>query len=576
MKKKLFLNLIVLLVLSMALGACAKTVVDSTESVTEEPTEEAAITEAVQQENEPEEEVAKEIVMGKTYDPTTLDAHNATDSDTTDILFLEFEGLVRNKDGVIVPGIAESWDVSEDGMEYTFHLRESMWSDGTPLTAYDFEYSYLRVIDPGTAYEQANGFYDAIKNARAYHSGELTDVSEVGVKAIDDYTLKITRENPSVEALFVMARYPWFPINKTSAEANGLAYGSEAAKIVSNGPFTITEWNHQDKLVLEKNELYWDADNINLTKITVLVGASGQTGVDMMLAGTLDYFATTNADEKDTLEEAGFTVESYTSQYQFLIMNTSYNTGKTEEGAKFMANANFRLALSYAINRKAITDSLFPGAEPAYRITSPNTMGVNGLFNEEYPYQAWPVEGDPEKARYHLDLALSEIGLTLDQAPELFMLCYESEQSMTILQAVQDMVLNTLGVKLTLDPQPIQSMFAKAFGGDFDMWWAGQPLGSTDWISPDSFAQSYDSRQADYSGGYINEEFLARYIIATTTLNMEERKDNMFAIEKILCEQDPPFIIIGWTQKFIITNPNLSGVLLSTIADPTYMDLAVD
>ena len=509
----------------------------------------------------------KEITFARSFDPTTLDPHNTVEAVAYEILYLTGEGLLRNKNGVLQPGIAEKWDVSPDGYEYTFHLRKSTWADGTPLTAHDFVYSFLRVVDPAQAYEQAQYAYPVLKNSEQYHTGEITDASQVGVEALDDYTLKITCTTPGVETLNTLSRYPWLPIKKDVAEQYGAAYGAEAEKVMGNGPFKLVSWAHQDNLVLEKNQNYWDKDSIKLDKITGIIGAADQTGADMMLAGSLDYMKTTNAEIMQQLVDAGFESTKYTSQLQVLLIG-----GKTDESTAFMDNANFKLALNYALNRQAITDTLFTGGLPATRLTPPTVMGVNKPFVEEYPYEGWPAAGDKEKAKQHLELALQELGKTIDQVPELSIICYESANSVLVMQAVQDMYLSVLGINCVIDQLPIQQMFAKAFSGDFDMWWAGQSIGTMDWGSPDGFLSSFDWRLPGYTGTWKDEEFARLYDIVQTTTDVKERKDSLFAIEKILIQDNPPFITIAYTQQFVIYDAKLSGPEITSFDDITYMD----
>lgn len=509
----------------------------------------------------------KELKYARTYDPTTLDPHNTVDNNSSQIIMLTNEGLVRNRDGVIVPGIAYAWEISDDGYEYTFHLRESVWSDGTPLTAHDFVYSFLRVVDPETAYEQATFAYTVIENSEAYHTGEITDTSLVGVKALDDYTLYVKTTVPNIETLDTFTRYPWLPIKQEVAEAAGIGYGSEASKVSNNGPFTVVSWAHQDKIILEKNQNYWDKDSINLDRIVCIIGAENQTGADMMMAGSLDYMTTSQSEVMQQLKDAGFKVGSYSSHMQSLLFGS-----KDAEMEQFMQNSNFLLALNLVIDRKAITDTLFTGGIPATRISTPTTSGVDGRFIDEYPYEGWPVNGDPEKARYHLNLALEELGKTIDDVPELSILCYESANSVLVIQAVQDMLRVELGIKSRIDQVPIQQMFSKAFSGDFDLWWTGMAVGTMDWGSPDGFLRSFDWRDAGYTGTWKDEEFARLLDIVNTTTDMKVRKDSLFEIEKILINDNPPFILVAYTQQFCIYRDTLTGPEFKGYDDITYMD----
>lgn len=524
--------------------------------------------ETTPEETEPVPAEPAELRMSIDFEPTTLDPHNSQDDVTIKLILLSNEGLVRNRGGSIVPGIAESWEISEDGLEYTFHLRESKWADGTELTAEDFVYAFRRIVDPNQAYQQAEGAYLVLANAMEYHTGKITDVEELGVKAIDDHTLYVKAVSPGTEMLYTLAGADWIPIQKSVADPAGPAYGTEAQYVSNNGPYKITAWEHQSKVVLEKNENYWDKDNIHLDKITGFINATGQTAADMMLAGDLDYMTTTNSEIHDQLVEAGFKSFSYTSSLQCLLTGGS-NTGLDV----YFENEHFIKAMNLAINRKAITDTLYKGGIPASRISWPTMKGVDKPFVEEYPYEAWSIEGEPEKAKAEMDLALQELGKTIDEVPEICVLCYESEKNLLLIQAMQDMYLKTLGIKLTIEPLPIQAMFSKVFSNDFDLWWSGMSIGSQDWGSPDGFLSSFDWRNEGYTGSWKDEEFARLYDIVKTTGDLKERKDALFEIEKILCEQHPPFLLAAYTQAYICYSPDYTDPELARYDDITYMML---
>ncbi len=514
----------------------------------------------------------KEINIAKDYDATTLDPHNGNDDGSYNIIKYLSEGLVRNKGGKIVPGVAETWEASEDGLEIVFHLREgAVWTDGTPVTAEDFRYSFLRLLDPNAAYNYCDSGF-ILKNGEAYFKGECT-TEEVGVEVIDEKTLKITREEPSIETLYQLAGTPFLPVRQDVAEAHGIAYGAEAEKIMTNGPFTLTEWSHDAKMVLTKNDTYWDKDSINLDKMTYILGTAGDTAIDMMMAGQLDLLQNGVESKVASLTDMGFVAESFSSGYQCLHMNSA---GRNEETARFMSNSNFRRALNLTINRDAIIASANLGWMATTRISSSTDMGVNDTMHNEYPLSGWPTNGDPAKAKEYFDLAMQELGTTAEDVPELSMLCFDSEGNMTILQAAQDMLLNNLGIKCTIDPQPIQQMIGKAIGGDWDFWYGGMTAGTMDWLSAGSVAEGFysDPSKDDYGTyNYCNEEFNALFDKAVVTLDVKERKDLLFEMEKILVD-DPATIMLGWNRTFVVTKDNITGLLISGgDADYTYMDL---
>ena len=501
--------------------------------------------------------VQKEIIIGRNYDATTLDVHEISGDDSYLIMNLMGEGLTRNDDGFVSPGAAESWDVSDDGTEYVFYIREdARWGDGQPLTAHDFAYSFLRMLDPDAAHYAADSAF-IFKNGEKYFNGEAS-AEDVGVKVEDEYTLRVTLENPSLEALYTLARYPFFPVRQDVVEQHGVSYGSDASMVVTNGPYNLVEWSREDRLVLEKNEEYWNRDAISLSRIINKVGITEDTAVDMLLAGELDIYEFLSQDKFSPLSDAGFHTMSFVSGYQFAHMNAA---GSSETARPFMENVNFRRAINYAVNREGITLSVYPGAEPATRLTAPTTPGVEGLFNEEYPYEAWPAAGDPEKARECLNLALDELGATLDDVPELSLLCYESQGSMLVMQAIQDMLLSTLGIQSSIDPQPIQQMQDKARRGEWDLWWGGRDMGALDWASTSAVALIYDSDDTTLNNSYQNPHYTELYRQLLVADTMQQRKDLLFEMEKELCE-NPGSVLVGWHTTWSVQNPRVTGALV--------------
>ncbi len=287
------------------------------------------------------------LKVGWPYEPASMDPHRANEDAAYDALRMMVEGLVRNVDGEAVPGIAESWEASADNMEYTFHLRKSRFSDGSPVTAKDFQYSLFRLLDASKAFEKADSAF-IIKNAESYYKGK-SKAEEVGIEVKNDYTLKLTLAVPTFPITF--ADWPFSPMSKAFVEAKGAVYGSEAANLLTNGPFTLKAWEHDSKLILVKNENYWDSRSISLSEIDAFINAAGDTAVDMMLAKQLDLVELSNRNQVKTLTDKGLAVEAYASNYQFLHIN---HKGKNEKTGRFLSNVNFRRALSYAIDRQAL------------------------------------------------------------------------------------------------------------------------------------------------------------------------------------------------------------------------------
>jgi oligopeptide transport system substrate-binding protein len=504
----------------------------------------------------------KEVTIGWAYDAATFDPQNANADSEYEILNLVGEPLLREVGGFIQPGIAQSWDVSADGLVYTFHLRQSVYSNGTPVTAQDFVYSLLRLIDPVYIKADAVNF---LKNAAEYTAGTCT-AADVGVKALDDYTLELTLAATSSELLYTLAGYSFVPMNKDFTDGLAIAYGSEAANVLTNGAFTITEWAHESKIVIEKNPNYWNADAIKLDKITYVIGAVRDVGVDMMLSGELDGFNCMDRDQLATLTAANFPAITFSAGYQFINMNQG---GGSDETAPYMSNTNFRLALSYALDREAIV-AIAGGGTATTRVACQNDVGVNGSFQDEYPLNGWPSKADPAKAKEYLALALQELGVTIDALPTFSMLLYDSPKGAAVLQAAQDMFLTTLGIKCALDPQPIQQMMEKAMNGDWDFWWGGHAFKQPDFLT--EIMSQYSSANPNNLTGYSNADFDKYYAQASQALDTKVRKDALFELEKIFCNQAIS-LIVRWNEEYFISIPELTGVICNGWSSLLYADL---
>lgn len=257
MKKRLLALLLVLaMVFTLALTGCSQPAEDTEEPETEEPgTEEPG--------EEPSEEPAaeaQELTFNWTQEPPDMDPQTSTDQVSFWLLNATLEGMVRlNPDGSIGEGLAEDYTISEDGTVYTFTLRDAKWSDGTAITAQDFEAAWIRALDPATASEYSYQFYHIV-GAEEFNTGATTDPATVGIKALDEKTLEVTLLRPTPFFLSLTSFITYLPAQAAAVEEFGDAYGTEADKMVYSGPFAVDEWIHEDSLTLVKNEMYWDAD----------------------------------------------------------------------------------------------------------------------------------------------------------------------------------------------------------------------------------------------------------------------------------------------------------------------------
>lgn len=508
------------------------------------------------------------IRIALAYEPESLDIASQDSGDIAGaVLRMTSEPLLRNVDGVAEYGIAESYEVSEDGKIYTFHLRESSFADGTPVTADDVYYGVMRTLDPNRGFAYAYNLYD-IAGAENYNKG-LSSADEVKIKVIDDMTIEFSMAIPSYPLYFTGLGFT--PVKQEAVEAAGDAYGSEAGNIIGNGPYTITEWVHESEIVLEKNENYWNSDAIHNDKVTFKVNADGQGAYDMMMADELDICSFHDMNIVDSLlESEDYENLEFVSGAQFLHINQE---GRTPETGKWLQNADFRRALSYAIDREALVKSVLTGDVASNRLTSPDVMGVNDTFNTEYPYEGWSTTAEPEKAQEHLKLAMNDLGVT-DTAdiPEFTFLCTDNTLNMNYLNAVADMWEKTLGVRAVINAQPLSTMLEMMDStGGFDFVKGGKDFGLVDWLA--SVAVFYLSGEG-LPNNCNDAELDSLYYKALASPDWQTRKDNMFELEKYLCD-NVIGLVTTWSGEHVVYKANIKGLTVTSsgYADYTFVEV---
>ncbi|MGL4797391.1 MAG: ABC transporter substrate-binding protein [Paraclostridium sp.] len=231
----------------------------------------------------------KELNITGTSDIPTLDPSKATDTVSSEVLMNTMEGLVKlDKDGKLAPGVAESWEKSEDGKTWTFKLRkDSKWSNGDPVTAKDFEYSWKRTLDPGTASTYGFIMYDIV-GAKDYNLGTTDNADGVGVKAVDDYTLQVDLVRPVHYFDSLMFFKSFLPQNQKVVDEFGQEYGTTHDKTVYNGPFTLSQWKLEDIYTMSKNPNYWDASAVKIDKINTKIVKDSNAALNLYESGDID------------------------------------------------------------------------------------------------------------------------------------------------------------------------------------------------------------------------------------------------------------------------------------------------
>lgn len=269
----------------------------------------------------------KELNLTALADIPSIDVSKAGNSESFRALGNTMEGLTRiDQNNKVVPGIAESWEHSEDGKTWTFKIRKNThWSNGDKLTAHDFEYSWKRTLDPETASGYASIMYDFV-GGEEYNKSEITDPSKVGIKAIDDYTLEVKLKRPITYFERLLAFPTFLPQNQKVVESSGDKYGTTHDSIVYNGPFILSDWRFEDQYVMTKNPAYWDADSVKIDKVNTKIVKDNNVALNLYETELIDK-CLINAESIDKYKNSS-EFNSQQTGYSYIILINGGNHNK--------------------------------------------------------------------------------------------------------------------------------------------------------------------------------------------------------------------------------------------------------
>ena len=457
-----------------------------------------------------------------------------------------FEGLAVKNPYTLEPepGVAESWDISEDGRVITFHIREdAMWSNGDPMTAHDYVWSWRRALDPAMGNLYAYMLYP-IKNAEAFSTGEITDPDEVGARAIDDRTLEVTLTEPTPYFIQLMDHYSTFAVHRETIEKFGKATDrftkwTRTENIVSNGAFKLKEWKLNRRIRVEKSDTYWDRDNVKLNGVVFYPTENVVSEERMFRVGQLHYTQTLPLNKINiyrAMENTPFVQAPYLGTYFYLL-----NTNRSP-----VDNVKVRQALSMAVDRDTLTSTVLKNAVvPAYSITPPGTLGYQPpkLF-----------DFDVEKARQ----LLAEAGYPNGEGwPGLEITYNTSEDHRKIAVAIQQMWKDNLNIDVTIANQEWKVYLSSVSQMHFQVarrGWIG------DYVDPNNFLDLYLSGGGNNNTGYSDPRYNDLIQVkAPTAKTQEERFAFFHEAETMLMKEMPIIPIYTYTSRHLI-HPSVKGL----------------
>lgn len=485
-------------------------------------------------------------------EPPSLDPALMTDAQSSIVASGLYDGLTRlNPEGVPEPAIAKEWTVSDDGKTYTFKLRDdAKWSNGDPVTANDFEYSWKRALNPETASEYAYMLF-YLENGEKYNSEQATE-DEVGVKALDATTLEVKLASATPYFNSLIAHYTYWPVHPASVDGKP-EWAADAKTIVSNGPFLLKDWAHGDKLVLTKNPDYYNKDKVNFDTVTISLVESESTVFSMFQTDKIDWIGAQAgsvptdqvpqlvADKKATIKE---------------IASTYYYLFNTKQ--KPFDNVKVRKAFAMSIDRQAIIDNVAKANQtPAFALIPPSINGLDGKgFREMYPDSGYFSE-NIEEAKKLLAEGLAEEGL--DKFPETTLLYNTSEGHKAIAEAIVDMWRKNLNVEVKLSNQEWATFLETRDAGQFGLARSGW---GADFNHAINF--SYDlihPKSLNNDGQYDNAEVGKALDDAIVAAEEKDRVDLIAKAEKIAIADDMAVLPIYYYTTVTMLKPGFEDVV---------------
>ena len=505
----------------------------------------------------------KILQFGNGTEPQELDPHIVTGVPEHNIIDALLEGLVSLDPKTLepVPGVAERWEISEDGKTYLFHLRENArWSNGDPLTAEDFVWSWWRALQPALGNQYAYMLFPVV-NAEAYANGEIEDFDKVGVKALGDHLLEVKLNNPTQYFLQMLGyHYSTYPVHRETIEKFGAAdergtRWTRPGNYVGNGPFALTTWKLNKVIEVRKNPHYWNADNVRLNGIDYRPIENVSTEERMFRAGQLHITQTVPIDKvpwyrqhnPEVLQVAPYLGTYY---YRFNVRH------------EHLQDPRVRRALNLAIDRESIVKSITKGGEiPAYTFTPPDTMGYTAGSTLSY---------DPEKARR----LLADAGYPGGRGfPKLEVLYNTSEGHQKIAVALQQMWKQNLNIDISLNNQDWKVFLSSVNLGEYSLARAGW-IG--DYVDPNTFLGMWVTDGGNNQTGWSNKRYDELVLkLAPAAETREQRYAYFREAESILLKELPVIPLYIYTSKSLI-KPSVHGIYDNLLDYISFQDVWLD
>lgn len=481
-------------------------------------------------------------------EPPELNSILTTDVASGDILRMVISGLYKlDENDKPVPDLAEDTQVSDDGKTYTMKLRQdAKWTNGEPVTANDFVFAWQQMCSKDTAAIYGFIVYENILNGAEVFEG-TKDPSELGVKALDDYTLEVTFVNPLPYALHLFSFSSYYPMNQKAYESIGAdKYAKDADKIVTNGAYTIKEWVHDDHITLVKNEDYYNAADINVKEVKYLQMKDANARMNAFKAGEVDCI-NLSGEQIEQAKQAGIKTESYVDNSNWYLQ---FNTQKKE-----LSSAKIRKAFGLAVDMKAFCDNVLKdGSVPATGVVP---TGINGADNTTYADAVGTItEYNVEEAKKLFEEGLAEIGMTADEY-KISYLVDDTSKSQQQAAYFQEQWKQAFGITVEITPMPFKGRLTAMDSGDYDMVFAGW---APDYNDAMTFLDMFTTGNGNNYSKYSSEVFDGLIKDAIVTVDAKERQDKLVEAEKLLVQEDCPIYPLYFSSCTYAVSDKIQGM----------------
>lgn len=498
------------------------------------------------------------LVYNLGADPKTIDPALNEAVDGSTIIVNAFEGLTRlDESDKAVPGVAKDWKISDDGLVYTFNLRDdAKWSDGKNVVAGDFEYAWKRALDPKTGSGYAYQLY-YLKGAEEFNT-KGGKVEEVGVKALDEKTLEVTLKSPTPYFLELMAFPTYMPVRQDIVESKGDAWARSAETYISNGPFKLDQWAQQEKMIFVKNDNYWNKDAVKLDTLDVRLVTDEMTAYNELKAGNFDMTESIPTDMLEDAKAAGLRQDYANLGTYFVVLNVGKNFDKLDPKVQAaLGNEKVRQALSVAIDREAIVNNITKAGQiPAYSFVPKGIELVPGKDFADKEY--YDVSGDLDKAK----ALLAEAGYPNGEGLPTFTFLFNSEGDghKKIAQYLQD-TWSKIGVKVELQQQEWKVFQTSRSTGAYQI---GRHGWSADYTDPMTFLDMWTSNSGSNDAGFKNAEYDA-LIEQTKSETDPAKRAELFRKAEDILMKEAPVIPLYYYTKVKGVKPEVKGFRVSPL-----------